>query len=57
MAALGYPLAGDWLYGTEDSTLIARPALHSCELWFTHPLTRQPLHFAAPLPEDMAKLL
>ena len=57
MAALGYPLAGDWLYGTEDSALIARPALHSCELWFAHPLTRQPLHFAAPLPEDMAKLL
>ena len=32
MAHLGYPLAGDWLYGTEDKTLIARPALHSYEL-------------------------
>lgn len=29
MAYLGHPLAGDWLYGTEDKTLIARPALHS----------------------------
>ena len=29
MASAGYPLAGDWLYGTEDRTLIARPALHS----------------------------
>ena len=57
MASLGFPLAGDWLYGTEDKALIARPALHSCELWFTHPLNKAPLHFTAPLPEDMARLL
>ena len=57
MAALGYPLAGDWLYGTEDKSLIPRAALHSCELWFTHPLTERPLHFTAPLPEDMARLV
>ena len=57
MAFLGHPLAGDWLYGTEDKTLIARPALHSYELWFTHPLTREALHFTAPLPEDMEKLI
>lgn len=25
MAYLGHPLAGDWLYGMEDKTLIARP--------------------------------
>ena len=29
LAAIGHPLAGDWLYGTEDRALIARPALHS----------------------------
>ena len=29
MAYLGHPLAGDWLYGTEDKNLITRPALHS----------------------------
>ena len=57
MAHLGYPLAGDWLYGTEDKTLIARPALHSCELWFTHPITGEALHFTAPLPDDMEKLM
>ena len=57
MAFLGYPLAGDWLYGTEDKALIARPALHSYELWFTHPLTHTPLHFIAPLPEDMEHLI
>ncbi len=57
MAALGCPLAGDWLYGTEDPSLIRRPALHSCELWFTQPVTGEALHFTAPLPEDMAALL
>ena len=57
LSHLGYPLAGDWLYGTEDLSLITRPALHSCELWFTHPITRKELHFTAPMPEDMARLL
>ena len=57
MAHLGYPLAGDWLYGTEDLSLISRPALHSCELWFTHPITLQPMHFTAPLSADMKMLM
>ena len=57
MAYLGHPLAGDWLYGTEDKTLIARPALHSYELWFTQPVTGQELHFTAPIPQDMQRLM
>ena len=57
MASLGHPLAGDWLYGTEDKTLIARPALHSYELWFTQPVTGQKLHFTAPIPQDMQRLM
>ncbi len=56
MAALGFPLAGDWLYGTEDKTLIERPALHSYELWFRHPLSEKELHFTAHIPEDMCRL-
>lgn len=56
-AAIGHPLVGDWLYGTEDRSLIGRPALHSYELWLRHPLTGEPLHIIAPLPEDMEKLL
>lgn len=55
MAALGYPLAGDWLYG-QESPAISRPALHASGLWITHPLTGQRLHFQAPLPPDMAAL-
>ena len=57
MAALGCPLAGDWLYGTEDRELIARPALHAARLELTHPVTGEALALEAPLPEDMKKLL
>lgn len=57
MAALGYPLLGDWLYGTEERDRIARPALHSAFLHFTHPLTGEELSFEAPLPPDMAKFV
>jgi len=57
MASLGCPLAGDWLYGTEDPGLIARPALHSWALTFTHPVTGQVLHLTAPLPPDLQRLL
>ena len=57
MAALGCPLAGDWLYGTEDPALIARPALHAARLELIHPVTGEPLSFTAPLPEDMTTVL
>ena len=57
MAALGCPLAGDWLYGTENPDLIARPALHAVRLELTHPVTGKPLTFAAPLPKDMIIVL
>jgi 23S rRNA pseudouridine1911/1915/1917 synthase len=57
MAHLGHPLTGDWLYGTEDKTLITRPALHSYDLRFTHPLTGDPVDVTAPLPQDFADLL
>lgn len=57
MAHLGCPLTGDFLYGTEDKALISRPALHSAELSFRHPLTGRTLEFHSPLPEDMARLI
>lgn len=56
MASLGCPLAGDWLYGTEDASLIPRPALHACGLELVHPVTGETLRLAAPLPEDMERL-
>ena len=57
MASIGHPLAGDWLYGTEDLDLITRPALHSCALTLVHPVTEEVLNLEAPLPEDMARLV
>lgn len=57
LSAIGYPLAGDWLYGAEDRALIVRPALHSYTLSLMHPLTGQELHFTSPLPEDMRRLI
>jgi RluA family pseudouridine synthase len=57
MASIGCPLAGDWLYGTEDPDLIPRPALHSCALTLVHPVTGEVLRLTAPLPEDMARLV
>jgi Pseudouridylate synthases, 23S RNA-specific len=49
LAAIGHPLAGDWLYGQRNE---ARPMLHAKELSMTHPLTNEPLRVGAPLPED-----
>ena len=57
LAWLGHPLVGDFLYGREDPGLIRRPALHSAELSFRHPITGKQLSFSQPLPEDMAALL
>ena len=57
MAALGHPLLGDWLYGQEHPALPHRVALHSYELWLTHPVSGEALHITAPLPREMKELL
>lgn len=57
MAHIGLPLTGDWLYGTEDKALISRPALHSYQLRFAHPLTGEVVEVTAPLPKDMLRLM
>jgi 23S rRNA pseudouridine1911/1915/1917 synthase len=49
LAAIGHPLAGDWLYGKRDE---GRPMLHAAELEMLHPLTGQPLRVSAPVPDD-----
>ena len=55
MKSIGHPLIGDFLYNP-DFTKINRQALHSYRLRFTHPVTKEPLVFTAPLPEDMQAL-
>lgn len=49
---IGHPIIGDFLYHPEYS-LIARQALHSEYLAFTHPITKKRMEFHAPLPNDM----
>ena len=56
MAWLGYPLAGDTMYGT-DETVLPRHGLHCYRMAFTHPLTGEALSLSAPLPEDMERLI
>lgn len=51
-AALGHPLLGDALYGG-DTALLARPALHAAAADLVQPVTGQPLHITAPVPEDL----
>lgn len=70
LAHLGYPLFGDPEYGrrlslprgmiaehAEVLRSVKRQALHASELMFTHPLTDEPVHCYAPLPDDMQTLL
>ena len=53
---LGYPLAGDDLYGT-DSRLLSRQALHCGEVRFRHPVSGQVIEIQAPLHQDMQTAL
>ena len=56
MAHIGHPLPGDFLYHP-DYRFINRQPLHSFRLDFIHPLTKEPMTFFAPLPDDMASLI
>jgi 23S rRNA pseudouridine1911/1915/1917 synthase len=55
---LGYPLVGDPKYSPQKVPFaIKGQALHSQTLDFTHPRTGERMHFEAPLPEDMQKII
>lgn len=56
MAWLGYPLAGDTMYGT-DTAVMPRQGLHCGELRFTHPFTGEAISLTCPLPADMEQVL
>lgn len=51
MKHIGHPLPGDYLYNPDHSR-ISRQPLHSFQLEFTHPLTKKPMLFTAPVPDD-----
>ena len=56
MSWLGFPLAGDTMYGTDESVM-SRHALHCSEMHFTHPLTGERMMLSSPLPTDMRECL
>lgn len=55
-SAMGFPLAGDTLYGTE-SEIISRQGLHALRLTFPHPTKGETVSVTAPLHEDYQKAL
>lgn len=71
MSHIGHPLIGDQDYGaafkTKANTLhesakkvvdrFHRQALHAYLLQFEHPMTGETMHFEAPMPADMEKLV
>jgi 23S rRNA pseudouridine1911/1915/1917 synthase len=64
MASIGHPLVGDPVYGRSGKTHgkllkelgFHRQALHAAALGFTHPVTKNRLSFASPMPSDMQEL-
>jgi len=64
-----HPIVGDEMYGghalrrshidrsNDDTVLMARQALHATTLGFAHPITKIPMTFTAPVPEDFARAI
>jgi 23S rRNA pseudouridine1911/1915/1917 synthase len=62
LSAIGHPIVGDALYGgvhrrvphpLKAVTRLTRPFLHAERLAFTHPRTKEPMEFTAPIPADL----
>lgn len=56
VSQLGYPLAGDDLYGGHLD-YIQRQALHAARVSFHHPMTNEWLELSANMPQDMKDLI
>jgi 23S rRNA pseudouridine1911/1915/1917 synthase len=56
LAAIGFPVAGDAVYGVKSSHL-ARQFLHAYKLGFRLPSNGEWVEFEAPLPEDLERAL
>ena len=57
LSALGCPVAGDFLYGTELDDLPGRFALHSALVRLRHPVTGEWIERESPLPSALSALL
>lgn len=59
---IGHPLVGDYLYAgrktsRDDRKEVGRVMLHAWKLSFVHPTTGKPLALAAPIPDDMNRII
>lgn len=57
MKYIGYPLAGDPVYGRSKTVALNGQALHAAALGFTHPRSGERLSFEVPLPDDFQHVL
>lgn len=56
LAAIGYPVVGDNVYGAK-STFLSRQFLHACRLGFNLPSSGEYVEFTSELPPDLAQAL
>ena len=56
LAAIGYPVVGDAVYGVKSSYL-SRQFLHACRLGFRLPSSGEYVEFTSKLPRDLAQAL
>ena len=57
LAHIGYPVAGDDIYGKKARHITDRPLLHAYRIEFTHPVKNIPILIEAPVPEDMEEFI
>lgn len=57
MKYIGYPLAGDPVYGRNKTVALNGQALHAAVIGFKHPRTGAYMEFEAPIPDDMEHVL
>ncbi len=58
MAYIGFPIAGDPIYGRRKDKLgLKRHFLHAAELTFRRPSDDEELHLTSELPDDLARVL
>ncbi|MDR2694050.1 MAG: RluA family pseudouridine synthase [Chitinispirillales bacterium] len=57
LASIGFPVAGDSVYGGDSDNNIRRQALHCESLSFIHPYTNIECTITAPLPDDIITVI
>jgi len=57
LSAIGHPICGDFLYGTEIPELPGRFALHSHYIEFCHPMKDAIIAYTSPLPSELEGLM